>query len=198
MDVRQVFGAPHEGYRVKTTASFCPRCGSPCEEREASGILRSACTKCSYIHYVNPVPAVSVLVTDADDRLLLGKRIETGSFGGRWCLPCGVVEYHEDFLTAGIREVLEETGVQCEIKGLISAVSNFFDNHTHSMVIVLLAKAVGGAAGPSDEMSEVGWFGPHDELPPLAFESDLHIMRRYWATKLQGAPVDPRFVRLAP
>lgn len=197
MDARQVFGAPHEGFERKTKASFCPRCGAPCIEREASGVLRSACSKCSYIHYVNPIPAVSVLVTDADDRLLLGKRIETGSFGGRWCLPCGVVEYHEDFLTAGVREVLEETGVQCRIRGLISAVSNFFDNHTHSMVIVLVADAIGGEATPSDEMSDVGWFGRDDELPPLAFESDLHIMRRYWETNLEGAPVDLRFVELA-
>jgi hypothetical protein len=31
----------------------------------------------------------------------------------------------------------------------------------------------------------------------MAFEADTHIVTRYFATRLSGAPVDPRFAKRA-
>jgi 8-oxo-dGTP diphosphatase len=42
-----------------------------------------------------------------------------------WCLPCGYIEFHEDYLTAARREVKEETGLEVEITALLSVASYF-------------------------------------------------------------------------
>ena len=56
----------------------------------------------------------------------------------------GFIEYDEDFLTAALREVKEETGLDVEIRSLLSVVSNFLSPRLHTLAIVLLARVVGG------------------------------------------------------
>jgi ADP-ribose pyrophosphatase YjhB (NUDIX family) len=107
-------------------------------------------------------------------------------------MPCGFVEYGDDFITAAARETLEETALVVRITGLISAVSNFFDSGLHTLVLVLAAEPLAGTPGPSSELTEVGWFAP-DALPEMAFEADTHIITRYFEAPFSGAPVDPRF-----
>src|SRR5947209_3640981 len=108
IEPRQVFGTPGPASERRQRITFCPRCGSPCEDRLDDGITRSTCPECNYVHYVNPASCVSVLVAD-QRRVLLGRRKPSTTQGGLWCMPCGFVEYGEDFITAAAREVLEET-----------------------------------------------------------------------------------------
>ena len=148
---------------------------------------------------MNPSPGVTVLVVD-DDNVLLGRRAPGIGYvggGGKWCLPGGHIEYGEDFLTAALRETQEETGVEVEVTGLLSVVSNFFEEQGAStLAVVLLASPVGGQPRPDGhETTEVAWFR-HESLPELAFEADAHIVTRYFATRDSGARVDPAFVRL--
>jgi ADP-ribose pyrophosphatase YjhB (NUDIX family) len=193
IEPQQVFGAPVPASVLRARITFCPRCGSPCEEREFDGLTRSACRECNYIHFVNPASCVSVLIADAG-RVLLGRRKPGSSQGRLWCMPCGFIEYNEDFITAARREVLEETGLEVQITGLISAVSNFFDSGLHTLVLVFAATPLGGELRTSDEMTGVGWFEPGD-LPEMAFEADTHIIQRYFEAPFTGAPLDPRFIR---
>ena len=62
------------------------------------------------------------------DRVLLGRRAKTSFCSGTWCLPGGFIEYHEDFLSAMRREVLEETGLIVEITSILSVMSNFLSH----------------------------------------------------------------------
>ena len=198
MEPKQVFGTPStqliEGRRQ---VKFCPLCGSTCEERrDHHDIARSVCTACGTVHYVNALPGVSVLVHREEEVLLV--RRSSGQFQcGLWCMPCGVVEYDEDFLTAGLREVKEETGLDVRITGLISACTNFFEAGTVTLVVVVLAEPIGGVLEAPDahEVSEVRWFR-HDVLPALAFEADAHIIERYFATRLEGVPVEAAFAQV--
>jgi 8-oxo-dGTP pyrophosphatase MutT (NUDIX family) len=65
-----------------------------------------------------------VVLIEKDGQVLLGQR--SGSYGaGKWGLPQGFIEFDEDFLSAAIREVKEETGLDVEIRSIISVVSNF-------------------------------------------------------------------------
>jgi 8-oxo-dGTP diphosphatase len=192
LDARQVFGSPGAAHRSRLTASFCPQCGAVCEERVVGGLPRSACTACSYVHFVNPTPGVAVLVL-REEHVLLVRRGGGDWSGGKWCMPCGVLEYEEDFLTAGIREVKEESGIDVTIDGLISVVSNFFETGASTFSAVLLASAVGGNLRPDDyETTDACWFH-FEALPPLAFEADAHIIGRYFAMREAGARVDPVF-----
>ena len=99
----------------------------------------------------NPFPGVVVLIEDGG-RVLLGRRAEGRFLGGRWCLPGGFIEYGEDFLSAGLREVREETGLDVRIDSILSVVSNFLTPRVHTLVVVLLAHPVSGSAAPVREM----------------------------------------------
>ena len=113
----------------------------------------------------------------------------------KWCLPGGFVEFDEDFLTAAIREVREETSLEAEIQSILSIVSNFLSPRLHTLVVVLLAQVVRGKLAPGDDVVELAWFPLQGPLPDMAFEADRHIIERYGKTRLEGAPVDPVYAR---
>ena len=193
MEPRQVFGRLPDDFHRHITVEFCSKCGSRCETRELHGLPRSICTDCGHIQFFNPMPGVAVLVVQADEVLLCQRAVATG-FAGRWCLPSDHIEYNEDFLTAGLRETREETGVDVEIEGVLSVVSNFWSHGASTFVAVLLAKPIGGAPRPSDETTAAAWF-KYGKLPNLAWEADAHIIERYFETREVGAAVDPFYVR---
>jgi ADP-ribose pyrophosphatase YjhB (NUDIX family) len=143
------------------------------------------------VKFRNPSPGVVVLIEE-DGQVLLGRR--SGGYGaGKWGLPMGFIEFDEDFLTAAIREVKEETGLDVEICSILSAVSNFLSPELHTLAIVLLARVVDGELRAADDLEDVGWFSLSGPLPEMAFEADAHICERYHRTQLEGAPVDPSY-----
>lgn len=190
MEPQQVFTS-YEGGPARERAGFCLACGSPLHDHASGGRVRRACGACGFVRYRAPAPGVSVLVVDGE-RFLLCRRHERELAGGRWCLPCGYVEFDEDFLAAAAREVEEETGIVVEIRSILSVVSNFITPNVHTVVTVLLAHPVAGEARAGDDIELVRWFSAEDELPEMAFEADPHIIRRYFATRLPGAPVQKR------
>ncbi len=176
--------------------SYCPACGSKLTSKLFDGKRRKTCDPCGFIHFKNPAPAVSIIVVRKDEFVLCRRRERTFK-GGKWCLPCGFVEYNEDYLTAAVREVKEETGLDVEIRSILSVVSNFFTRANHSLVAVLLAQPIGGQLRPQEhDIEHAQWFSYSGGLPELAFEADRHIIERYFATRLAGAPVDPAYARL--
>jgi 8-oxo-dGTP diphosphatase len=190
MQVRQVFTAYNREFAAEQGWAYCPACGSELIQPTRQEAAKK-CTNpgCGFVLYRNPVPIVAVLIVN-DDKFLLCRH-KPGTFeGGKWCLPCGYVEFHEDFLTASRREVREETGLEVEITSLLSVASNFLRPDIHTLAIALLAKPVGGVASPGDDVDEVGWFSLEDDLPNFAFPADRHMVERYFATCLPGAPID--------
>jgi 8-oxo-dGTP pyrophosphatase MutT (NUDIX family) len=112
------------------------------------------------------VPAVSVVVARDDDAILLIRRTDNGT----WALPGGAIEMSESVRSAGIRETLEETGIDCEITGLVGVYSDpghvihytSNDEVRREFSIVLTARPVAGQPTPSAESSEVRWVSPSD------------------------------------
>lgn len=194
MKVKQVFRIYRKSKKRSPGAErFCPHCGS--EYPTIAGEDKLVCPECGIAVYRNPSPAVSVLVVK-EGQFLLGRRKATSYQGGKWCLPCGYIEFAEDFLSAARREVREETGLEVDIKSVISVCSNFFTPELHTLVIVLLAETAGGTLRPADhELEELRWFSPGEAYPDMAFEADSHIITRYFATRFDGAPVDPDYAR---
>jgi ADP-ribose pyrophosphatase YjhB (NUDIX family) len=189
MQPEQVFSSyPVRGVSERLWFGWCPRCGRPL----GSGAGARRCPGCGFTDYKNPLPGVVVLIEE-QGRVLLGRRGPRSFEPGRWCLPGGFIEYAEDFLTAAVREVREETGLQVEILSLLSVVSNFLAEELHTLVVVLLGRVSGGPARAGDDLEELRWFPLEGPLPPMAFQADRHIVGRYRATRLAGAPVDPRY-----
>jgi 8-oxo-dGTP diphosphatase len=190
MQAKQVFSAYNREQKSWSSMfTYCPSCGAELSSETTGGKTRPACPSCGFVHFRNPSPGVVVLIEE-QDQVLLGRR--SGSYGaGKWGLPMGYIEFKEDFLTAATREVKEETGLNIEIRSIISVVSNFLSPGLHTLAIVLLARVVDGEARAGDDLDAVGWFPLEGPLPEIAFEADQHIIVRYAKTRLEGAPVDP-------
>ncbi len=124
--------------------------------------------------------------------ILLCRRRGQAFEGGRWCLPCGYIDWGEDFLSAARREVREETGIEVRITGLLSIVSNFLSPAKHSLVAVLHGEPLEDGAVPvgGDDAELARWHDHRTDLPDMAFEADTHIIERFFANDWFAAPVD--------
>jgi ADP-ribose pyrophosphatase YjhB (NUDIX family) len=189
--VKQVFSS----YSGKVDAhpklfKYCPVCKTQLALKEIGGNHRPACPNCGFVQFRNPLPGVVVLI-DKDGYILLGKR--KGGYGeGKWGLPQGYIEFDENFLTAAIREVKEETGLDVEILSIINVVSNHLSPTLHTLAIVLLARVVSGELCACDDLETLEWVSLSGALPEMAFEADEHIITRYRKTDIVGLSVDQR------
>ena len=156
------------------THRFCPLCGAGLERRSAGGRERSACPRCGYVLYANPLPGVAVVVM-RDGQVLLGRR-RSPPFEGQWCIPCGYVAADEDVRDAARRELREETGLEVELGPLYAVHSNFQVAGRPVIGIWFRANVVGGEMRAGDDVSELRFF-PIDAPPPdLAFEGDRLVI----------------------
>ena len=104
------------------------------------------------------VPAVSAIVPDEHGRILLIRRTDNNY----WSIPGGGLEPGESVRQATVREVMEETGISCEVTGLVGI---YFDpNHVaayddgevrQEFSICFTTRMLGGTIATSRESSEV-------------------------------------------
>jgi ADP-ribose pyrophosphatase YjhB (NUDIX family) len=124
------------------------------------------------------MPAVTAVVLNADDELLLVERADNG----KWELPAGCLEPGEEPADGLIREVLEETSVQVRVERLLSAFVH--PPHTYpngdtvqALGIAFRCAAIGGEARVSDdECTDVRWFRLN-ELPSLPQHQAIAVDR---------------------
>ncbi len=114
--------------------------------------------------------SASVFVRNDDGHLLLLQRVDNDL----WTIPTGGVKKGETVGQAGVRECLEETGLEVEVTGLVGV----FSTPDHVIVylhgdkvdevrppsnICLRARLIGGQITPQpSEASEVRWIDPAD------------------------------------
>ncbi len=142
--------------------------------RVLDGHRRRVCRACGFIHYLNPTPAVGVLLARAG-RLLLVRR-KYPPYAGLWSMPAGFMEYGESPEQCAAREALEETGLRVRLGGLVGVYSGRDDPRTHAILIVYRGTSFSGRPRAGDDASEIGWF-PLDELPRLAFRAHRQAIR---------------------
>ena len=150
---------------------FCCKCATKCITSMIYGEMRENCPNCGFVYYRNPIPGVAVILTDGN-KIALGKRGDTG----KWCIPCGCIEYGESFIDAAIREVKEEIGIDSEPLKIINVVSNNLLS-SNSVAIVIVSKPLSYELFPTDgEMTDTKWFDMNDSLPELEFDADRYII----------------------
>jgi len=120
------------------------------------------------------VPSVNALVVNDEGALLLIRRTDNGN----WSLPGGAIDVGETVRQAAVRETREESGITCEITGLLGIYTNprhvieYTSNGEvrQEFTIVLVGRPVAGEPTPSDESSHVEWVDPrrldHYEMHP--------------------------------
>jgi len=139
------------------SAVFCGTCGSSTLPIRA-GLVRH-CTGCSRELYPRVDPAVIVAVTDAADRLLLGRQPAWPP--GRMSVFAGFVEAGESFEQAVHREVFEEVGIRLAKPRYIGSQPWPFPR---SMMVGFAAQALDTALTvDTTEIEQARWF-TRDEL----------------------------------
>jgi 8-oxo-dGTP pyrophosphatase MutT (NUDIX family) len=109
------------------------------------------------------VPSVNVVLTNDEGEILLIRRSDNDN----WAVPGGAIDLSESVTEAAIRETREESGIDCQITGLVGIYSD--PKHVilytsdgevrQEFSILLTARPAGGHPAPSSETSEVRWVG---------------------------------------
>ena len=108
-------------------------------------------------------------------------------------MPSGYVEWDDDFLSTGIQEVKEETGLDIRIESVLNVVSSFLSPSHHFLALFLLARPISGEAVAGDDLVEVAWYPLGGPLTEMAFQEDVDMLEQYASGAVQGLPVDGRF-----
>jgi NAD+ diphosphatase len=158
--------------------THCANCGEHTVVVEA-GHVRD-CPACGAHHFPRSDPAIIVLVTDDQDRALLGRN---GAWPeGRYSTLAGFVEPGESLEAAVRREVLEETGV------IVGPEIEYAGSQPwplpSSLMLGFYAKAVStDIEVDADEIAEAKWFTREDlralvEAGTMALPGSISISRR--------------------
>ena len=152
---------------------FCSGCASVLEIQDVEGHQRPVCPNCGRVVYHDPKIAATCIVERQGGVLMIKRDNQVGF--GLWSMPGGYVDRGEVVEEAAAREVLEETGLQVEVKNLVG----LFSEAGHTVIVVAFAAVETGgrlAAGP--EAQDVGFF-PLDGLPEMAFPRDQLILDKW-------------------
>jgi 8-oxo-dGTP pyrophosphatase MutT (NUDIX family) len=132
------------------------------------------------------VPAVVVVVTSEAGEILLIRRTDND----KWALPGGAIDLGESVRQAAIRETKEETGIDCEITGIVGIYSDpghiirYTSNEEvrQEFAIVLTGRPVSGQPTPSSESREVYWV-PLDATESLSMDRSTRLRLNHYAER---------------
>ncbi len=107
------------------------------------------------------VPSANVIVVNDLGEILMIRRTDNGN----WAVPGGGMDLGESIIDTALRETREETGIECQIIGLVGIYTNpahvirYTSNNEvrQEFSIVFVARPIGGELRPSSESSEPQW-----------------------------------------
>ena len=107
------------------------------------------------------VPSVNVVVVNEAGEILMIRRTDNDN----WAVPGGAIDLGESVAQAAVRETREESGIECEITGIVGIYSDpkhvilYTSNGEvrQEFSIVLTARPMSGQPTRSSESSEVRW-----------------------------------------
>ncbi len=159
--------------------AWCPCCRSTLERTERGGTQRPTCPACGFVYFSNPPAGAAAVIQDARGRVLLVQRRD-GLYGaGRWCFPCGFIEWGEEVRAAAAREAREEAGVEVSVGEVLQILTTHHEPDRPAIGIWFAAELLDTSVAPvaGDDAVAVGWFDPASP-PPLAFPDDVMLMKR--------------------
>jgi ADP-ribose pyrophosphatase YjhB (NUDIX family) len=110
------------------------------------------------------VPSANVVVVNDAGELLLIHRTDNDN----WALPGGAMDLGESLVDTAVRETREETGIACEVTGLVGIYTDprhvilytSNDEARQEFSVVFTARPLAGTPTPSSETREVVWMDP--------------------------------------
>jgi ADP-ribose pyrophosphatase YjhB (NUDIX family) len=137
------------------------------------------------------VPSVNVVVVNEPGDVLMIRRSDNDN----WAVPGGAIDLGESMGQAAVRETREETGIECEITGLVG----IYTDPKHVLLytsngevrqefsILLTAVATGGQPTPSSESSEVRWV-PREDLAGYQVDRSMRLRIGHYLAGRGGWP----------
>ncbi len=139
--------------------------------------------------YVTPKLTVGAVVGDDEGRILLVQRADSGW----WLYPTGWADVGYSPSEVAVKEVLEETGIECEVLRPLAILDGMrLGFHTIPLVsVVFLCRSLGGELKPHPlECRDVGFFA-EDELPERTARPEMWADLAFQA--IRGKPTDMLF-----
>lgn len=163
--------------RWHQTHPFCARCGHPTDVAQAGHVR--ICPSCGAHHFPRTDPAVIMLITDDQDRALLGRQPLWPE--GRFSTLAGFVEPGEALDDAVRREVMEEVGIV--VGDVRYAASQPWPFPSSLMLGFFGDAATTEIHVDQDEIEEARWF-TRDEVTEMTSSSELllppHVSISRW------------------
>lgn len=129
--------------------------------------------------------AVSAFIQDDEGRILMIRRTDNDLYS----IPGGQLELGETLAEAAVREVREETGIECEVTEVIGLYSDpkhviaYDDGEVRQeFSICFRATPISGELQPSSESKEVHWVHPND-LRTLNIHSSIKLRIQHASNK---------------
>ena len=168
---------------------FCARCGARSVPDQAGHVRR--CPDCAAVHFPRTDPAVIMLVTDAQDRALLGHAPDWPD--GRYSTLAGFVEPGESLESAVRREVAEEVGI---VVGEVRYAASQPWPFPSSLMLGFVGRAETTAIRvDGDEVTAARWFSRDDlrqdaeageVLLPSGFSISRWLVTKWYGAELPG------------
>lgn len=165
--------------------NYCSHCGSDQLQQQipaGDNRMRTVCSVCNHIHYVNPKIIVGCLPIWEDKVLLCKRAIEPCK--GLWNIPAGFLESNEKAEVGAIREVWEEAEAKVELLGTLAIYSIPKVNQVY---IHFLGNLVDGKFGIGEESLDSQLF-TEATIPweDIAFTSSTFALKKYFDDRKKG------------
>ncbi|TWT00218.1 NUDIX domain-containing protein [Planomicrobium sp. CPCC 101079] len=124
--------------------------------------------------------AAGLVVNSRKEWLVVKKRY--GGLKGKWSLPAGFVAASETIDQAVLREVKEETGMDCNVLGMIGFRSGVIRGEISDNMAIFLLEAKNeqqNLQAQESELFEAAWKSPEELAKDDAVSVMLHEMASY-------------------
>src|SRR4051794_19715152 len=135
------------------------------------------------------VPSANVIAVNDAGEVLVIHRADNDN----WAVPGGAMDLRESLPQCAAREAKEETGIDCEITGLVG----IYTDPTHvalytsngearqEFCVLVAARPIGGTPTPSEESREVLWVS-REKLAELKMGPSMRFRIQHWVAGRTG------------
>lgn len=156
---------------------YCCHCGRKTTIIEIEGRKRAYCENCDLVLYQNPIPSVAILAINEKNEILLTQRaVEPGK--GYWCLPGGFIELGESAEEAVIRELKEETNLDCDHIRLLTADSVIKGYWGDILILGYSVTLTSSEVIPGDDAEAARFFDLRNR-PDLIFPVHENLLNKF-------------------